>query len=157
MQFDYSYATNMSFLCHPYVLVCHPRATRMYPYVMVCYLYVLICHLYVTYMFLYVIGMSLVCTCMSSYVTHMYSMSSVRLSNVLVYRWFYNELLIGSVTVMVLYDHEAKRSFFHTICLLHWSKQFRNKLKYKSSSYIANNPKVLQITWKSYETLAQCL
>ena len=128
---------------HSYVFLCHPYLAHMYPYV--------------TCMYLYVIGMSLVCTCMSSYVTRMYSMSSVRPSNVLVYRWFYNELLIGSVTIMVLYDLEAKRSFFHTICLLHWSKQFRNKLKYKSSSYGANNPKVLQITWKSYETLAQCL
>ena len=138
--------TRMPSACHSYVPICNGMLLVCTHMSSVCHLYVLVCH-----------RMSLVCTCMSSYVTHMYSMSSVRLSNVLVYRWFYNELLIGSVTIMVLYDHEAKRSFFHTICLLHWSKQFRNKLKYKSSSYVANNPKVLQITWKSYETLAQCL
>ena len=146
----YSYVICMSLVNNGKSLVCILMSS-------VSRSYVPICHPYVTCMYLYVIGMSLVCTCMSSYVTRMYSMSSVRPSNVLVYRWFYNELLVGAVTIMVLYDLEAKRSFFHTICLLHWSKQFRNKLKYKSSSYVANNPKVLQITRKSYETLAQCL
>ena len=146
----YSYVICMSLVNNGKSLVCTLMSSVSRSYVPICYPYV-------TCMYLYVIGMSLVCTCMSSYVTRMYSMSSVRPSNVLAYRWFYNELLIGSVTIMVLYDLEAKRSFFHTICLLHWSKQFINKLKYKSSSYVANNPKVLQITWKSYETLARCL
>ena len=135
----YSYVICMSLVNNGKSLVCILMSS-------VSRSYVPICHPYVTCMYLYVIGMSLVCTCMSSYVTRMYSMSSVRPSNVLVYRWFYNELLIGSVTIMVLYDLEAKRSFFHAVCLLHWSKQFRNKLKYKSSSYITNNPKKLQIT-----------
>ena len=146
----YSYVICMSLVNNGKSLVCILMSS-------VSRSYVPICHPYVTCMYLYVIGMSLVCTCMSSYVTRMYSMSSVRPSNLLVYRWFYHEPLIGSVTIMVLYDLEAKRSFFHTIFLLHWSKQFRNKLNFKSSSYITNNPKILQITWKSYETLAQCL
>ena len=80
--------------------------------------YVPICHPYVTCMYLDVIGMSLVFPCMLSYVTRMYSMSSVRPSNILVFKWFYHEPLIGSVTIMVLYVLEVKTSFFsHSLSL----------------------------------------
>ena len=101
----YSYVICMSLVNNgkPPVCILMPSISRSY---------VPICHPYVTCMYLYLIGMSLVCTCMSSYVTCMYSMSSVRSSNVLVYKWFYHEPLIGSVTIMVLDDLEAKRSFF---------------------------------------------
>ena len=106
--------SRMSLICHSYVirnvrmysyvLACHLYVTRMllyvtriYSYVMVCHSYVLVCHPYLTRMYSYVIGMSLLCS----------------------RTWVYHESFIGSIAVMLLYDLQAKRSFFHSICLLH--------------------------------------
>ena len=99
-------------------LVCNPHVTRMYSYVAP----------HVTYirMYLNFIRMSIVCTRMSS-VCHSYVV-------VCSWGWFYHEPHIGSKAVMLLHDLEAKRSLFHTVCLLQWSKHIRNKLKHKSSS-----------------------
>ena len=120
-------------------LICHPHVTRIYLYFirlpLVCtrmssayhsYLYVLEFHPYVNRVYSYVLRMSLVCTRMSS-VCHQYVL-------VCSCSWFYHEPHIGSIAIMLLHDLEAKRSLFHTICLLQRSKQIRNKLKYKSSS-----------------------
>ena len=97
-------------LCHSNVLVCHLYATRIYLYV-ICMS--LVCHPHVTCMYLYIVVYS--CT------------------------WLYHEFVIGFIAIMLLYDLEAKRNFFHTVCPLHWLKQFRNKLKYKSTSYTTSN------------------
>ena len=80
---------------------------------LICHSYVIVCHPYVTRIYLYVIWMSLVCH-----------------PHVLLVLW---------ICYTLLYDLEAKRNFFDTVCPLHWSKQFRNKLKYKSSSYTTSN------------------
>ena len=96
MRFKISYVIRMSFAFHLYVACMYSYVILMSlvctQMSFVCHLYVLVCHPYVTHMYSRVIRMSLVCTRISSvchsyvlvyhlYVTRMYPMSCVCLSN----------------------------------------------------------------------------
>ena len=118
--------TCMLYVCHSYVI----HMSLVYTCTSsVCHSYVLVYHSHINRICMYsnFIRISIVCTRMSS-VCHQYVL-------VCSCSWFYHEPHIGSIAIMLLHDLEAKRSLFHTICLLQRSKQIRNKLKYKSSSF----------------------